>query len=103
MPKKFAIRLIYMIRPQPNTKFICFILKSQTFFETLSYFPFIPPPPTGSVSQTFISDSSRPRKSHRHRQEKSRHKVSSLGLGFQFFEYLAFGFGYFANLLQISN
>jgi len=30
-------------------------------------------------------------------------KVLSLGLGFQFFEYLGFGFGYFANLLQISN
>ena len=26
-----------------------------------------------------------------------------LSLGFQFFEYLGFGFGYFANLWQISN
>ena len=85
MPKKFAIRLIYMIRPQPNTKFICFILKSQTFFETLSYFPFIPPPPTGSVSQTFISDSSRPRKSHRHRQEKVTTQSFKSGFGFSIF------------------
>jgi hypothetical protein len=32
-------------------------------------------------------------------------KGLSLGLAFQFFEYLGFGFGfrYFANLLQISN
>jgi len=27
---------------------------SQTFFETLSYFPFLPPPPTGLVSQIFF-------------------------------------------------
>jgi len=27
----------------------------------------------------------------------------SLDLGFQFFEYQGFGFGYFANLLQVSN
>ena len=34
-----------------------------------------------------------------------KHKSLSLGLGFQFFEYLDFGFGfrYFENLLQISN
>ena len=30
-------------------------------------------------------------------------KGVSLGLGLQFFEYLSFGFGYFANFLRISS
>jgi len=30
-------------------------------------------------------------------------KPKGLGLGFQIFEYLGFGFGYFANLLLIPN
>jgi len=32
----------------------CFKKFSQTFFEIFSYFPFLPPPPTGYVSQIFF-------------------------------------------------
>ena len=61
----------------------------------------------------FISDGSEPHEvlglNFRDGMElnRTRHMHSikpkdlSLSLGFQFFEYLGFGFGYFANLLQI--
>jgi hypothetical protein len=42
---------------------------------------------------------------HSDKCTQQKPKDLSLGLGFQFFEYLGFGFGFrcFANLLQISN
>ena len=42
-----------MIRPPPNTKFLCYFTKKfrQIFFEILIYFPFLP---SGLVSQNFF-------------------------------------------------
>ena len=57
--KKFAIRLIYdTTTTKYKVSFFYFKKFSQTLFEFLSYFPFLPPPPTGLVSH-FFSDLSR--------------------------------------------
>ena len=53
--KKFAIRLIYDTTITKYKVSLFYFKKfSQTFFEIFSYFPLLPPPPTGLVSQIFF-------------------------------------------------